>query len=77
MNSLTPLGWILVLLGAMLVLLGLLLMLIDKVPWLGRLPGDIVFQRDGVRIYIPLMTSLVLSLLLTLVLWAVQWWCRR
>ncbi|HHQ42322.1 MAG TPA: DUF2905 domain-containing protein [Chromatiales bacterium] len=39
---------------------------------LGRLPGDIVIERDGFRLYIPLMTSLLVSLVLTLVLWLIN-----
>ncbi len=43
-------------------------------PWLGklglgRLPGDIVVERESFRLYIPLGTSLVVSLVLTLILW--------
>jgi hypothetical protein len=36
---------------------------------LGRLPGDIVFEREGLRIYIPLMTSLIISIVLSLAYW--------
>jgi uncharacterized membrane-anchored protein len=73
MNPLITLGWTLIVLGFVLLLLGLA----GKVPWLGRLPGDIVIERDGVRIYIPIMTSLLLSVLLTLVVWLMQWWYGR
>jgi len=73
MNPLITLGWMLIVLGFLLLLLGLA----GKVPWLGRLPGDIVIERDGVRIYIPIMTSLLLSVLLTLVVWLMQWWHGR
>jgi hypothetical protein len=38
---------------------------------LGRLPGDIVIERSNTRIYIPIMTSLVISVLLSLILWLV------
>jgi len=36
---------------------------------LGRLPGDIVIERDGMRICIPLATSLIVSVVLSLALW--------
>jgi hypothetical protein len=39
---------------------------------LGRLPGDLVIQRDNVTLYVPLMTCLLLSLLFSLILWAVN-----
>lgn len=52
--------------GVALAGLGLLFLLLGRVPWLGRLPGDIVIERPGLTIYIPLGTMLLLSLLLTL-----------
>ncbi len=52
--------------GVALVGLGLLFLLLGRVPWLGRLPGDIVIERPGLTIYIPLGTMLLISLVLTL-----------
>jgi len=56
--------------GAVMVLLGLDLLvagnLSGKVPWLGRLPGDIHIQRGNWSFYFPLATCLVLSIVLTL-----------
>ena len=59
--------WLIVL-GLVLVLAGLLW------PWLtrlglGRLPGDIVIERENFRLYLPLATSLLISLVLSLILW--------
>ena len=47
-------------------------------PWLaklglGRLPGDIVYERGGTRLYIPLMTCLIISVFLSVIAW---WWRR-
>jgi hypothetical protein len=58
----------LIILGVVLIVLGLLW------PWLtrlglGRLPGDIVIERDNFRLYIPITTSLLISVVLSLVLW--------
>lgn len=64
-------GRILVILGLVLVAVGLLLPLLGKLG-LGRLPGDIVIERDGFRLYVPLMTSLLVSLVLTLILWLIN-----
>ena len=58
-------GVVLVLLGGALWLLG---NLGGKVPWIGRLPGDIVIERGGWKFYFPLATSLILSVILTLIL---------
>ena len=70
MNS--HVGKILILLGALLIGLGVLFLLSDKIPWLGRLPGDIQLKGKKWTIYFPLATCIILSILLTLVLWLVS-----
>ncbi|MCC7241821.1 MAG: DUF2905 domain-containing protein, partial [Acidobacteria bacterium] len=40
-----------------------------KLPWLGRLPGDFVIERENFRLYFPLGTSIVVSVILTLLAW--------
>jgi hypothetical protein len=64
------LGKLLLGFGALMVLLGLVLLvagnLSGKVPWLGRLPGDIHIQRGNWSFYFPLGTCLVISIVLTL-----------
>lgn len=60
------LGRALILLGILLLLIGVVLVFADRVPWLGRLPGDIVVRRKGFTLYVPIVTTLILSLLLTL-----------
>lgn len=63
------LGKLLVFLGGGLLVLGLVLLYFPKLfSWFGHLPGDIRIEREGVRIYIPLVSSLLLSLLITLLL---------
>jgi Protein of unknown function (DUF2905) len=59
---------LLIIFGLALVALGLLWPVIDKIG-LGRLPGDIVFERENFRIYIPLATSLLVSVVLSILLW--------
>ena len=48
--------------------LGALITLAGRVPFLGRLPGDILIKNDGTTIYIPLATMLIVSLGLTILL---------
>jgi Protein of unknown function (DUF2905) len=62
-------GRALIVLGIVLVGVGLLLSLVGKVPWLGRLPGDIHVQRGNWSFYFPLATSLLLSVVLSLLFW--------
>jgi len=63
------LGKLLVVAGLLLVGLGGLLLLGGKVPFLGRLPGDIVIEREHFRFAFPLATCLLLSAVLTLAAW--------
>jgi len=58
----------LIALGVILLVAGLLWPWISKLG-LGRLPGDIRFERDGVRFYFPITTGLVISAVVTLILW--------
>jgi hypothetical protein len=59
---------LLIILGLALLALGVLWPVIGKIG-LGRLPGDIVIERDNFRLYIPLATSLLVSVVLSLLLW--------
>jgi len=68
MPDLSSFGRMLLILGLGIALLGGLILLAGRVPWLGRLPGDIRIERDGFSCFFPLATSIVLSLLLTLLL---------
>lgn len=52
-------------LGVVLVIAGLLFLVLGRLPWLGRLPGDIVIERPHLTVYIPLGTMLLVSLVLT------------
>ena len=59
---------LLIIFGLVLVAVGVLWPVIAKLG-LGRLPGDLVIERDNFRLYIPIATSLLISLLLSVVLW--------
>jgi hypothetical protein len=54
--------------GLVLVGAGLLVLASPRIPWLGRLPGDLRFGKGSVRVYAPIATCLVLSLLATILL---------
>lgn len=59
---------LLILLGIAAILAGLLWPWLSKLP-LGRLPGDIVLQRENFRLYLPITTMLLISGLLSLIFW--------
>lgn len=61
----------LIILGVLLLVAGLLWPWILKLG-LGRLPGDIVIERDGFRFYFPIVTGLLVSLVVSAVLWLLR-----
>jgi hypothetical protein len=63
------LGKTLILFGALLLVLGLIISIGPRIPYLGKLPGDIYIQRGRFVFYFPLATCLLLSAILTLVLY--------
>lgn len=69
------LGKVIAGIGVFLILLGLTLMLFGK--YLGKLPGDIVYKRDGLEIYFPITTSILISLLLSVILNLILWLTGR
>jgi hypothetical protein len=64
-----PIGKFLIVVGLVVVGAGLLLLLSDKIPWLGRLPGDITIKRDNFTFYFPLATCILISVIVSLILW--------
>jgi hypothetical protein len=60
-------GRLLLAMAALLAVVGLVLVLLDRFGF-GRLPGDIVWRRDNVTVYIPVGLMILLSLILTLLL---------
>ncbi|MEW5993607.1 MAG: DUF2905 domain-containing protein [Candidatus Zixiibacteriota bacterium] len=62
------LGKTLIIVGAVLIVFGVVMLFGDRIPFLGKLPGDIVYKKDNVTIYLPIVTMLVISVLLTIIL---------
>ena len=57
----------LILFGILIAGIGLLLLVSDKIPWIGRLPGDIMIKREKFTFYFPIVTCIIISIILTLV----------
>jgi Protein of unknown function (DUF2905) len=68
MTGLEPVGRALLVIGVVIVGVGLVLVLAPKIPFLGRLPGDIRIERDGLTVFIPIGTMVVVSILISVVL---------
>ncbi len=64
----SDLGKFLVIFGIVIAAVGLLLIIAPKIPWLGRLPGDILIKKRNVTFYFPIATSIVLSIVLTVLI---------
>ncbi len=62
-------GRMLMVLGALTFVLGLVLTLAGRLPWFGRLPGDIVVERGPVAFYFPIVTCVIVSVVLSLLFW--------
>jgi hypothetical protein len=59
-------GKLLIISGCLMAALGVILVFSDKIPWLGRLPGDISIKRENFSFYFPLTTCILISIILSL-----------
>ena len=64
--AIESLGRMLILIGVVSIVFGAVFVLFGKVPWIGRLPGDIIIRRGNFTFYLPIVTMLLLSLILTI-----------
>lgn len=63
------LGRILIIFGIVLILVGLILTTGIRIPYVGKLPGDICIKRPNFTFYFPLTTCILLSIILSLIFW--------
>jgi hypothetical protein len=75
--DLSSLGKLLLLLAGVFGVVGLVLLLLGQVPFLGKLPGDLVIRRGGVSFFFPIVTCIVLSVVLTVLINLIFWILRR
>ena len=66
------LGRSLIIIGLVLIAIGGIILLAGKIPWLGKLPGDIFVKRERFTFYFPLVTSILISIVLSLILWIIR-----
>ncbi len=62
-------GKLIIYIGIFLIVLGVLIHFYPKIPFLGKLPGDIYIKRENVSFYFPLATSIIVSIVLSLALY--------
>ena len=63
-----PMGKLLIALGVFLVIAGVLMVFAPKLPYIGKLPGDIYIKRDNFTFYFPIASSVLISIILTIIL---------
>ncbi|MGD9578791.1 MAG: DUF2905 domain-containing protein [Syntrophorhabdus sp.] len=59
-------GKILIILGVFLIVVGIGFVLGDKIPFIGKLPGDIIIKKERFSFYFPITTSIIISIILTI-----------
>ncbi|UCG52347.1 MAG: DUF2905 domain-containing protein [Candidatus Latescibacterota bacterium] len=70
-------GKFIVLIGVILIVVGLAISVFDRIPLLGRLPGDIHIKRGNFHFYFPVVTSIAISATLTLLFWLFTRFIKR
>ena len=67
-NNFSNLGKILILVGAGIAILGFIIFISSKLPFFGKLPGDISIKRENFSFYFPVSTSILISIILTVLI---------
>jgi len=72
LSAMNDIGKALIGIGIALIVVGAFFSLGGRVPWFGRLPGDIRVEREHFRFYFPVTTCLIISVVLTLLFWLLR-----
>lgn len=71
MENFQGIGRLLIITGIALLIIGALFQFSGRLPWIGRLLGDIIIQKKNFTFYFPLATSILLSIVISLILWLI------
>ena len=63
---------IIIVIGVVLVIVGLVMLFLQKVPFPGKLPGDIVIKKENFTFYFPFATSIIISIIVSLILYLIS-----
>lgn len=69
MTELGSLARMLIFLGILLIVIGGVILLANKIPGIGRLPGDIYIQKKNFSFYFPITTCIIISIILSIIFW--------
>jgi hypothetical protein len=70
--DMVPLGKMLMITGGIVFAIGAALVFYDRIPFLGKLPGDIAIRKDTFELYIPITTGIVVSVVLSVLMWLIM-----
>ena len=62
-------GKLLIIAGVFIIIVGIFFLFGDKIPFLGKLPGDIIIKKKNFTFYFPIVTSILLSLIISLIIY--------
>jgi uncharacterized membrane protein len=65
-------GKLLIIVGIVFILAGLWILYLPRIPFLGKLPGDIAIERENFRFYMPITSAILVSLLLSLIIYLIN-----
>ena len=68
MSGFEGIGKLLLIVGGLIVVVGVVLSFVGRIPFIGRLPGDVSFQMGSFSVYVPVASGIVISLVATIVL---------
>lgn len=71
-NASQNMGKVIIVAGLVIMVIGLGVYFSDRLPWLGRLPGDIAVKRENFSFYFPLGTSILLSVIISVILYLIR-----
>ena len=69
-------AWSLIVIGILIVVIGVLWLVAPSIPWLGKLPGDIVVERENFQFHFPVVTCILLSVVFTAIMWVVRYFSK-
>ena len=75
-NKMNPpfenIGKLLIIGGIVLLIIGVILLFFNKIPFLGKLPGDVLIKKENFTFYFPVVTSIILSIVLSLIVYLIR-----
>ncbi|MBO1225228.1 MAG: DUF2905 domain-containing protein [Candidatus Scalindua sediminis] len=69
MLAVADFGKLFIFIGLLLVVIGIVFIVGNKIPFIGKLPGDIAIERNNFNFYFPLTTCIIISIILSLIFW--------